>query len=255
MKMIAYQLAFDSQFVIPARLRTVCDHILNGHQFGFRNRRHKIPEHVHHIILHPGLHDVGRHLYIVSARFISFRCREIGHRAWRALVFYRYLRQYLPQVRRYRFVDYRSGIKAADIFRFGDSGWLLHRQVHFGFGVVMQFLLFIIDPDSRCQRKSFDEQVFIRRLMIQCRAVRRHVERAGHIDGFVRNNERGHLRVHRFQPVENRLQISLDAVFFKFDRCFRMQAGIKSIYSDRPLIVLAATALERKFLTDGMLLL
>ena len=69
----------DARLVVPAVFRQV-SHLLFRRFGGDGERGNKL---THHVVLHERLHNIGRHLHIVSPRFISFGYRNVGKRSGR----------------------------------------------------------------------------------------------------------------------------------------------------------------------------
>ena len=103
--------------------------------------------------------------------------------------------------------------------------------------------------------KPLDEEVIVSRLMEKGEAERWRVECTGNIKFLVGNDKRRHPGVRLLDLVEHGLEHLFDSILFEGHRAFRMQAIVKPIRADGPMVVLFLYALEGDLLAHGVLAL
>ncbi|OAV65593.1 hypothetical protein Barb4_03282 [Bacteroidales bacterium Barb4] len=206
---------------------------------------------LHNVVLHPVLHHVCRHLYIVSARLIALGGREIGECAVCPFIFQRGFGQKLQEVLRNAFVHHRRLIHTAYIRR--RCGRVhAHTQRHFRFRVILHPLFFVIQTETGSERQPAGKKVVQRGLMEKSSSIRRCFKATGDKQFLVYHTNGRHLGVLLFQRSEYLLQHA-DTVFLESDRRIGAQIIMKAVETGRPLIVARREAFHGYFLTESPL--
>ena len=124
--------------------------------------------------------------------------------------------------------------------------------------MIVQAGLLVVQTDTGGDGKAFDKEVIVGRLVEGGETVSRGVEVSGKIDlvQFVSlDGQFRRSRVIRQNVVERFLQNPCQSVFLEDDRTVCVQAVIKTVGAEAPLIIAFCVGFDRQFFAPGILFL